>query len=258
MIDFFASQLSLSATVRLRPPAQLFAPSQPIRSVSPSMDPQPTLTIASGKALPVLTFEAPDWEAIRAGAVLEPGQSGDSVTGLQQRLNSLGFSLAVTGNFNVETQTCLQDFQRSASVEPTGRLGPTTLKALERAERSAALALQIAHKAESIASARNTVGSCYEAVAEAIESQIPPFLWGMSAWMAADQLAASPAFREISPPVLTQLPAGAIVVWEKGSSPHGHISVALGDGREASDHLAEQMTSHYGGGKARVFLAQQA
>lgn len=53
-------------------------------------------------------------------------------------------------------------------------------------------------------------------------------------------------FREVSVSrdELSSLPAGAIVVWE--ASPgheHGHISIALGDGRESSDHITSQMTS---------------
>lgn len=132
------------------------------------------------------------------------------------------------------------------------------LKVREQAERSLALAGRIAHSAEAGARARDTVGNCYAAVAEAIEAHVPPFLWGMSAWMAADQLAASPSFRElsVSGADLPALPAGTVVVWEQGSSPHGHISIALGDGREASDHIAAQMTSHYGGGRPRAFTVQ--
>ena len=45
---------------------------------------------------------------------------------------------------------------------------------------------------------------------------------------------------------LEHLPAGAIVVWGKGQTPeaglkYGHISIALGDGREASDRFRPQM-----------------
>ena len=42
-------------------------------------------------------------------------------------------------------------------------------------------------------------------------------------------------------------------MWGKGTSRSGHISVSLGDGREASDHIAQQMTYHYGGAPARIF-----
>ena len=113
---------------------------------------------------------------------------------------------------------------------------------------------RIASAAYAIASARNTVGHCYAAAADAIESVISPFLYGASAYMAADQLERHSRFTEVSTSELARLPAGAIVVWARGYTEHGHISIALGDGREASDHLAQQMTSHYGGGLARAFL----
>lgn len=64
------------------------------------------------------------------------------------------------------------------------------------------------------------------------------------AWKMADPLAKHPKFREIkvSKGELSKLPPGAIVVWDKGAGlPYGHISIALGDGREASDRLRKQM-----------------
>jgi hypothetical protein len=112
---------------------------------------------------------------------------------------------------------------------------------------------QLANAAQSEANRRGTVGNCYNAVADAIERFTGPFLYGISAYMAADQLAGHGRFTEVYVNDLTQLPAGAIVVWGKGTSDHGHISVALGNGYEASDHTASQMTYHYGGASARVF-----
>ena len=102
-------------------------------------------------------------------------------------------------------------------------------------------------------SRRNTVGYCYNAVANAIERITGPFLYGSSAYMAADQLAWHPSFTEAYVNDLRQLPEGAVVVWGRGTSAHGHISIALGNGWEASDHQAPQMTYHYGGAPARVF-----
>ena len=113
---------------------------------------------------------------------------------------------------------------------------------------------RIADEAYYQASRRGTVGYCYNAAADAIEAVVGTFLYGSSAYMAADQLAAHPRFTEVWGRSLPGLPAGAVVVWGRGSSAHGHISIALGDGREASDHIARQMTYHYGGAAARVFL----
>jgi hypothetical protein len=82
-------------------------------------------------------------------------------------------------------------------------------------------------------------------------------LTGGSAYQAADQLARSDRFREVSvsPDQLRSLPPGAVVVWGRTDrSPHGHISVALGNGQEASDHIQTQMTSLRGAQNYRVFV----
>ena len=98
-------------------------------------------------------------------------------------------------------------------------------------------------------------GRCYARVADAVDAVIGRFLSGGHAYMAASQLAARKnLFTEVSASDLSSLPAGAIVVWGKGTSDSGHISVALGDGRESSDFVGSQMTRHYGGAGARVFL----
>ena len=118
---------------------------------------------------------------------------------------------------------------------------------------NASVGNRIADEAYYQATRRNTVGYCYSAAADAIESVVGAFLYGASAYMAADQLANHPRFTEVRGVSLPSLPAGAVVVWGRGTSAHGHISIALGDGREASDHIAQQMTYHYGGAPARVF-----
>lgn len=99
-------------------------------------------------------------------------------------------------------------------------------------------------------------GLCYQYVACAIHQHYRPFLSGRHAWMAADQLATHPGFREIivTPSDLPRLPAGAVVVWSQGRSPSGHISIADGQGQEISDHKTAQLTRHYGGGQPRVFI----
>jgi len=127
--------------------------------------------------------------------------------------------------------------------------------AFEQKGYDASLGKAIAHDVKSEANRRGTVGNCYNAVADVIDRSVSKFLSGGHAYMSAPQLAArKDLFREVPPNDLSKLPAGAVVVWGKGSSKSGHISIALGDGREASDHIAPQMQSHYGGAPARVFL----
>lgn len=98
--------------------------------------------------------------------------------------------------------------------------------------------------------------NCYAYVASAIHAQTEPFLEGMHAYEAADQLATSPYFKEIqvSTEELKTLPVGAVVVWGKGKARSGHISIADGNGNEISDHIAPQMLAHYGGAGQRTFL----
>lgn len=88
-------------------------------------------------------------------------------------------------------------------------------------------------------------GLCFKWVRQALERAGVKGVGGASAYMAADQLAKNPKFREISvkPSDLAKLPAGAVVVWDRGGSGassagriHGHISISLGDGREVSDN----------------------
>lgn len=97
-------------------------------------------------------------------------------------------------------------------------------------------------------------GYCYKWVGKALAKH-GVNVHGASAYMAADQLAKSDKFREVSvqPKDLAKLPAGAVVVWNKGAGhPHGHISIALGNGKEASDKLRTQITNY--GTSVRVFL----
>lgn len=117
-----------------------------------------------------------------------------------------------------------------------------------------------AHYAEQVANEMGSTGWCYRGVSDAVSQATngEVVLTGGSAYMAADQLAGMPdRFEEVSvsPENLSQLPPGAIVVWGKtADSEHGHISVALGDGREASDHVQSQMTSLRGHTNYRVFI----
>jgi len=97
-------------------------------------------------------------------------------------------------------------------------------------------------------------GWCYKYVAQAL-ARHGVSVSGASAYMAADQLATKKEFREVkvSQADLKKLPAGAIVVWNRGNGhQHGHISISLGDGREVSDLVRNQTTNY--GTSYRVFL----
>lgn len=96
---------------------------------------------------------------------------------------------------------------------------------------------------------------CYRYVKQGVSQALGISLSGGSAYLAANQLAGSDHFREASVKAsdLPGLPAGSIVVWGKSKKrPHGHISVADGQGKEISDRVRPQITGY--GTQLRVFL----
>lgn len=99
----------------------------------------------------------------------------------------------------------------------------------------------------------STTGWCLRGVNRALQKAYGfSFSYG-SAYQALGELQSRSEFEEITNQYpnktdLKNLPAGAIVIWGKNDAhPHGHISIALGDGREASDHIANQYTNSGGG-----------
>lgn len=113
----------------------------------------------------------------------------------------------------------------------------------------------IAKYASNAAKRLHTTGYCYRGVKLALlKSGVS--LTGKYAYQGANQLAKLNTFKEISVNAkdLGSLEPGSIVVWSKAKdAPYGHISIALGDGREASDHIETQMTRH-GRSTCRVFI----
>lgn len=137
------------------------------------------------------------------------------------------------------------------STRPSGSPN-TSATAASGSTKAAAWGKKLADAARSHATGSG--GLCYKYVAEDL-AKFGVSVSGASAYMAADQLARSKKFREVkmSPSQLKSLPPGAVVVWNKGNGhEHGHISVALGGGKEASDVLRDQITSY--GTSVRVFI----
>ena len=89
--------------------------------------------------------------------------------------------------------------------------------------------------------------NCKRGVRMALEKQGMK-LDGVSAYMAADQLAKNKKFSEmkgLQRGDLKNLPPGATVVWNRSKGhPHGHISIAMGNGREASDVMRNQIVNY--------------
>lgn len=116
----------------------------------------------------------------------------------------------------------------------------------------------LASAAESMANSMGTTGWCLKGVNNTLEQVYGFRLSYNSAYQAIPALQSRGDFVEVtnqyeSASDLVNLPAGAIVVWENSSNhPHGHISIALGDGREASDHIQNQTTNY--GTQYHVFI----
>jgi hypothetical protein len=180
---------------------------------------------------------------------------GPEASGLPPRdLALLGVALARLGSRTRTGPAGGGDRPRVGTAD-TGRPAPAA--ALRSPAATGAFARRLGDAAESVARRMGSTGWCYTGVADALALQ-GVTVTGMSAYMAADQLARMPArFQEVSvaPSALRDLPRGAVVVWGKtGASPDGHISVALGDGREASDHIQSQITALRGASNYRVFI----
>lgn len=62
--------------------------------------------------------------------ILRRGDAGEAVAGLQRRLQSAGYDLAVDGVFGPVTRQCVRDFQRQHGLTADGIAGPLTWAAL--------------------------------------------------------------------------------------------------------------------------------
>ena len=115
----------------------------------------------------------------------------------------------------------------------------------------------IANTAEKIAKQMDNEDRCYEGVARTLQ-KFGVVLYGKSAYKAASQLKRNPKFQEIKVKKneLKELPAGAIVVWDRGKKhKDGHISIASGDGHQFSSKVRDQITNY--GTKHRVFIPKE-
>lgn len=107
---------------------------------------------------------------------------------------------------------------------------------------------QLAEIARNVGGAEGTKDWCLRGVNDSLEVAYGFRFSYPSAYQALDGIRAKEGFEEITGNYpnaenLRNLPAGAIVIWDKCDQyPHGHISIALGDGTEASDCIRNQIT----------------
>lgn len=137
------------------------------------------------------------------------------------------------------------------------RLVQPIIQSLNKKVQSSTEAHKIAERARQVATKLNSKGRCYHGVKAALRS-VGVELKGRSAYMARDQLMALPKnfmVLAVSPNKFNTLPEGSIVVWGRSAQkPHGHISIALGNGLEASDHIQKQITNGARYGEPTVFI----
>lgn len=207
-------------------------------------------------------------EGIRAGEAIGLGAEGPAVEHLQQLLTAAGYPVQITGRFGPTTEGLVKDFQADQGLQVNGKLGPMTLSYLENPLRETTFGRQLAQAGREEAlslGGYTSLGKCYTGAGLALED-VGVMVTGLSAYMAAEQLAEHPRFREVklAPDQLPKLPAGAVVVWDRSDSPalrnrgggwtHGHISIADGKGHEMSDYIDTQRTDYYASNRYRVFL----
>lgn len=133
--------------------------------------------------------------------------------------------------------------------------------------KTGSFASRIADEAEREARNTDTVGYCAKSVNKVL-NKLGVGGYG-HAYQKAEQLAKNSRFKEVkvSRDQLNQLPRGAVIVWgASGEKPYGHVTVALGNGKEASDHVQNLITrgaygsdwgnGATGGSNVRVFIPQ--
>ncbi len=216
-------------------------------------------------------------------AVVEKMQSGTSISDLENEFVSLNNQTrSINNSINLVFMNIMQleeniESERLASVS-SGAAGVSSVSATGAATGTSAVNstsglssnakvdTQMGKKlAEAVVSSINangsTTGWCLRGVNRAMSKVYGyGFSFG-SAYQALGALQSDSNFVEITSQYpnksdLKNLPAGAIVVWGNNSAhPHGHISIALGDGREASDHIANQYTNS--GNGYHIFMPKE-
>lgn len=73
-----------------------------------------------------ITVSANDSSNGYPGTAVRYGSTGSIVTKVQQRLNSLGFTLSSDGSFGSATDKAVKNFQRTRGISVDGSVGPTT------------------------------------------------------------------------------------------------------------------------------------
>lgn len=178
-----------------------------------------------------------------------PGMSDDQITAICNMASAQYGDLAKAMDMSSLTSSVMGSSSVSGTNSASsGASSSAVSKVSAKDVKGSAWGKALAADAE--ANATGSGGWCFKYVRQALERHGVTGVGGASAYMAADQLARNSNFKEISVSEsdLSKLPAGYVVVWNRGSGAsrqHGHICISLGDGREASD-VIRKMTQGYG------------
>jgi hypothetical protein len=179
-------------------------------------------------------------------------QAGKDATGNVESFNALGYYALVSQNPKL-WNLYLQSLQ-STDVDAENKRAASSHIGGYNAEKGILLKQAAEQRLKTKGS---TVGKCARGVNDVLQSLGINISRG-DAYQQADKLANNSNFKQIKgvkASDLKNLPAGAIVVWNKTSkSPYGHISIATGDGYEISDHKQKQITSLRGDENCTVFI----
>ncbi len=117
--------------------------------------------------------------------------------------------------------------------------------------------------ASSVAKSMGTVNNCAYGFETSFEKMTGIAMRGHAFELKA-QMDKNKKFRrvEVSDAQMANLPAGTVVIHDRNlnyrgkglGGQYGHVSVALGNGMEASDHIQKQMVRHYAGGARYVYI----
>lgn len=160
-----------------------------------------------------------------------------------QGLTNAYQKMQVQNTYKMNAMGGIGGFGAMSGVSSVGIYGPY-LGATNEGERLAQIA--------SCAGGQNgTRGKCLKGVNDSLQAAYGFRLSYPSAYMAKQSLdRMGDKFQNVTcqyqpASKLKSLPPGAIVVWDrKEGHPHGHISIALGNGQEASDHIQNQITGY--------------
>lgn len=69
--------------------------------------------------------------------ILKKGMSGDDVRELQEKLNELGYNVAVDGKYGIKTFVAVCAFQEDHGIEVDGEAGPVTMSLFDSTDQAA-------------------------------------------------------------------------------------------------------------------------